>query len=146
MQLHRTTVDGYLKVQMEMLKWCGVFPVDWSVKLKPHLEDWMQLWARMDTFQRTSNKTTIPSHEEGSIKVAHFLGFYRGTHKRWTGTWMGKTWTFFFFLHTEAHKSDEFGINKFLIKPNLLEGVAAITAGVQVRSEIKRSRAGHECK
>lgn len=59
---------------------------------------------------------------------------------------MGKTWTFLFPLHTEAHKSDEFGINKIVIKLNLLEGVAAITAGVQVRSEIKRSRAGHECK
>lgn len=53
---------------------------------------------------------------------------------------------FSFSLYTEAHKSDEFGINKIVIKMNLLEGVAAITAGVQVRSEIKRSRAGHECK
>lgn len=37
-------------------------------------------------------------------------------------------------LHTEAHKSDEFGINKIVIKLNLLEGVAAITAGDQEKS------------
>lgn len=54
-----------LKVQMELLKWCGVLPMDWSVKLKPHLEDWVQLWVRMDAFQHILNKTTISSNEEG---------------------------------------------------------------------------------
>lgn len=35
MQLHTTTLDGYLQVQMELLKSCGGFLVDWSLKLSP---------------------------------------------------------------------------------------------------------------
>lgn len=33
MQLHTTTLDGYLQVQMELRKLCGGLLVDWSLKL-----------------------------------------------------------------------------------------------------------------
>lgn len=35
MQFHRTTLDGSPQVQMELLKLCGGFLVDWSLETEP---------------------------------------------------------------------------------------------------------------
>lgn len=65
MQLHTTTLDGYLQVQMELLKSCGGFLVDWSLKLSPEcvgLDDCVQLWVEIDTSESISNKTMKAPH------------------------------------------------------------------------------------